>query len=312
MKEFSFGILCYNQERFIVEHLESIKYQIDNFGKDYQVNLVISDDCSTDNTIVIAKKWLDKNSGLFNCVDIIVSKINQGIVGNFIQLVSNIKTTNFKTLAGDDIYYKNNIFKASEDADVTVTLPVRFNVKGVIVPVENYEFKKILFSNNPKKFIKERLQYSNPLDAPGVFYSKKLLTQKLFEILKDYTWTEDTPMWNYMFNLEESSVVASTKVFVMYRMDFGISSNTGHSCRKGYLEDCNKINNEIHTKRKSYMKFFYKIKQSILKRGIEYYYKERNERLICFYDELSSIEREGNIYLDEIKIRADLFMSEIE
>lgn len=41
MKNFIFGVFCYNQENYIIENLESIKYQIVNHGKDINCSIVI-------------------------------------------------------------------------------------------------------------------------------------------------------------------------------------------------------------------------------------------------------------------------------
>ena len=61
MKEFTFGVFTYNQDQFIFENLESIKYQIEKYGEGTSFLLVMSDDCSQDNTVVYAKEWLKKN-----------------------------------------------------------------------------------------------------------------------------------------------------------------------------------------------------------------------------------------------------------
>ena len=48
--QYSFGILCYNHEWCILELLESIKYQIQNYGDNIEVFLYLSDDASQDKT----------------------------------------------------------------------------------------------------------------------------------------------------------------------------------------------------------------------------------------------------------------------
>ena len=45
MKSFAFLVLAYNHELFIIDHLESIKFQILTYGKGLEIDLIINDDC---------------------------------------------------------------------------------------------------------------------------------------------------------------------------------------------------------------------------------------------------------------------------
>ncbi len=56
-------IITYNSAKFVVEALESIKSQTYK-----NIELIISDDCSTDNTIELCKQWISDNGKCFvNC-----------------------------------------------------------------------------------------------------------------------------------------------------------------------------------------------------------------------------------------------------
>ena len=300
LKEFTFGVLCYNQENFIIEHLESIRYQIENYGKGYEINLVIADDCSTDSTVAVVKKWVSKYRKLFKNVDILVPEKNQGIVKNEISLLKSIKTNNFKTLAGDDLYYKNNVIECNENCDITVTKVAKFNNGKIVDYGENSTFKQILHSACPAKLISGRLKYGNCLEAPGVFYSKKILTNELFDILKGYSWLEDVPMWNYMFNLDNINVNVSSEIYVIYRDDVGISNNPNHSKRAGYLEDCKKIESEIFINNKFPKRQLFKWKNSLGKKIIAAYFEKRSDKLKEFKNNTEKLYAEGDVYLNEI------------
>ncbi len=307
LKEFTFGVLCYNQEDFIIEHLESIRYQIENYGKGYEINLVISDDYSTDSTVAVAKKWVSKYRKLFKNVDVLVPEKNRGIVKNEISLLKSIKTNNFKTLAGDDLYYKNNVIQCNENCDITITKVAKFHNEKIVDYGENRTFKQILQSSFPKKLVSERLKYSNCLEAPGVFYSKKLLTDELFDILQRYSWLEDVPMWNYMFNQENIRVNVSSEIYVIYRDDVGISNNPNHSKRAGYLEDCKKIEAEIFVNNKFPQKQLFKWKNSIEKKIIAAYYERHSDKLKDFKNNTEMLYAEGDAYLNEIYKRVEEF-----
>ena len=73
----SISILTYNSSEFIIETLESIKAQT------YQnIELVISDDCSTDNTVTLCKSWVKENGKRFANVNILETDHNTGVSAN--------------------------------------------------------------------------------------------------------------------------------------------------------------------------------------------------------------------------------------
>ena len=104
-------MLSYNHENYILEHLESIKFQIKNFGAKYSIDLIIADDGSKDNSVYLAKLWISKNRFLFRSVSFTGKSINVGTCINYTNTWKKIKTTSFKITASDDVYSKENIFK---------------------------------------------------------------------------------------------------------------------------------------------------------------------------------------------------------
>ena len=64
-------VICYNQARFVVETLESVKAQ------SYKnTELIIVDDCSTDDSVAVIERWLRENG--IQCTFIRHEK-NQGV-----------------------------------------------------------------------------------------------------------------------------------------------------------------------------------------------------------------------------------------
>ena len=85
--DISFITLCYNQEDMITEHLDSLLYQVKNNLNSYCVQLVISDDASTDNTVETINHWLSINSHYFQSVELLVTDTNQGTCKNFVKAI---------------------------------------------------------------------------------------------------------------------------------------------------------------------------------------------------------------------------------
>ena len=69
--------ITYNSAKYIVELLESAKAQTYS-----NIELIISDDCSTDDTVAVCNSWIVKNTTLFNKLTLITAEKNTGIAPN--------------------------------------------------------------------------------------------------------------------------------------------------------------------------------------------------------------------------------------
>lgn len=95
---FSVVVLTYNSSEYILDALNSVKLQsIHN-----ELELIITDDCSSDNTIKICKNWLSDNSSCFLKSQLIVSQENTGISANLNRGCVAASGVWIKVIAGDD------------------------------------------------------------------------------------------------------------------------------------------------------------------------------------------------------------------
>ncbi len=70
-------VVTYNSSKYILETLESAKAQT------YQnIELIVSDDCSTDNTVSICDRWLHENDFFFFRTKLITTTQNTGVAPN--------------------------------------------------------------------------------------------------------------------------------------------------------------------------------------------------------------------------------------
>lgn len=94
----SIVVITYNSSKFVLETLESIKFQT------YEnIELIISDDFSTDNTVKICQNWLDSNKERFQRSKIITASFNTGTPANCNRGLYKAKGEWVKFIAGDDI-----------------------------------------------------------------------------------------------------------------------------------------------------------------------------------------------------------------
>ncbi|MBQ5687561.1 MAG: glycosyltransferase, partial [Ruminococcus sp.] len=127
MKEFSFICISYNQQKEIVEHLESIRQLVERFGGNTENDLIVADDGSADGTAAVAREWIGRNRGLFRRAEVLPETANMGTVRNIYRAIDSCRTENFKILAGDDKYNLCDIYalydSLGDDIVITPVLP---------------------------------------------------------------------------------------------------------------------------------------------------------------------------------------------
>lgn len=242
MKDFTFVITTYNHENYIIEHLMSIRFLIKNYGKNMLFDLIISDDCSSDNTIGIINLWISENTSLFRNIKIIKNKTNIGTVQNLKYAINEVTTKYFKELAGDDKYNDNNIFDLFEENVLLISPVIPFGDGNFDLKDYKTRYKLLLRANSTKK-MKSLLKYACLIPAPGVFLDSSYYKDKmLWNFLKEFSVIEDYPTWFYLLNKSnrEIKIKITTKPYILYRIGSGISSSTTE-VNKLYTEDNKKI-----------------------------------------------------------------------
>lgn len=92
------GVLAYNSANTILETLDSIASQTyDN------IELIICDDGSTDNTLVVVKTWLDEHTSFLDITKIVTVNQNTGTPANCNRLLKHSNGAWLKMIAADDM-----------------------------------------------------------------------------------------------------------------------------------------------------------------------------------------------------------------
>lgn len=169
-------VVTYNSAKFIVETLDSIKNQT------YQnIELIISDDCSKDNTVEICISWRQKNRSRFVDFKIITVPQNTGTAGNANRAWRVSSGNWIKYIAGDDmlvgdaiqsyidfvsddkmvcfadaIHFKGNLSEGNCFYKMTPLQYVAFG-KGVSCKTQYSILKKQLIGNGPTFFVNKEV-----------------------------------------------------------------------------------------------------------------------------------------------------------
>ncbi len=225
IKRFSFCILTYNHENYIIEHLESIKYLICNYGRGITIQIIINDDCSTDATRCLIDKWIDINSNLFSDVIKLYNEKNIGTCQSVLNIFSKVEAEYFKLTAGDDVYSFENLFTIAPLTDsFALVSGIPLDLTDSILSEKKQDIfniiaSYIIYKDRP---MLERFKGLSNNNAPNLFYSKRFLNYKVCSFVSMFKLVEDWPLQIAIaknYPLEKFSLVK--KVLVYYRRTSG-------------------------------------------------------------------------------------------
>jgi len=100
----SIVILSYNSEKYIIDLLESCKKQ--NYR---DIELIISDDASSDHTVDIVEKWIAQHGHCFTATTFNKNEINVGVTENLNRAIALANGEWIKPIGADDILADNCI-----------------------------------------------------------------------------------------------------------------------------------------------------------------------------------------------------------
>ena len=166
-------VLTYNSGETVVETLNSVKNQ--TYGN---IELVISDDCSKDDTCEVVQRWIDET---FPQAILVRSRKNTGTSGNINRGVANSTGTWLKVIAGDDLLRRDAIETFMDFveenkcefcvSDIQPFCPDGSEPSSSIKDSYAYYFQTLYLS--PKEKILQ-LAKSYSFAGPGFFYSRSL------------------------------------------------------------------------------------------------------------------------------------------
>jgi len=196
----SIAIITYNSSKYVLETLESMKAQTYR-----NIELIISDDCSTDNTVDICKDWIETNRDEFVRIELITVDKNTGITANANRALHLTEGKWIKLIAGDDIFFPQAVeshvkfISRAENEDAVIIMSSVQLFKNTI---ENKlcvwpDFK---FPDSRREQLRRQLTGCFIM-APGVFIKREILVNKFGGFNEKYPMFEDDPLWiSYLSN----------------------------------------------------------------------------------------------------------------
>jgi len=207
----SVAVVVYNQEKYISQTLDSIIDQ----EHDYPYEIVIGDDCSTDDTRNILQKYREKHP---ETIKLLLNEKNTGLKKNTYNVYGNCSGKYIMQCDGDDYWLPGKI-------NIQISFMENNPLAGMCCGQALFLYGNNRFVSNPfrGKITFNELIAGNPIPALTACFRNILLQKYIEEInpLEKNWLTEDYPVWLWL---------AHNSKIVFLDNNFGV-----HRCLQGTL-----------------------------------------------------------------------------
>jgi len=195
---FAFLVVTHNHQDYILEHLESIKYLVQTYGTAWDVDLIVNDDASRDQTRTLVDRWLAVHTPIFRHVKKLYNVKNLGTCTSVNNMLTHIVADHCKLTAGDDVYSFENIFQLTQSQPDTAMVSGRvLYLLGDQLGVDRVAntlatATQVIYEKDSLLHRFKHLSYNN---APNLLYEKEcLLNPKVRSYLQSFDVVEDWPL----------------------------------------------------------------------------------------------------------------------
>lgn len=199
--------VCYNHEKYVVETLNSIVDQTYS-----NIQLIIIDDCSTDNSVDVIKDWIKTKN--VDCV-FIPHQENRGLCKTLNEALTYVNGEYYQVISCDDILMLDKItkqmlvFEKYPDIAIVSSSIIEIDPEGNLLAQSDYNVNNTYGLRKSRNLFKTLL-VKNIIEAPTVLIRKSLTTDKI--VYDEQLIFEDWDLWlklalNYDFYIIEETLV---------------------------------------------------------------------------------------------------------
>ena len=255
-------LLSYNSQKTIINSLESVRKSI---NRDFSIELIISDDCSTDETPKVIKKWLDQNQNIDIKIKFVSTSLNGGINLNLINGLALAQGEYIKILAADDKIVSKGFLKIKHllelSPDIVITKVKNISDSGKSINnqdlLQDYIFSKysVLTTDEQKKEIAKGLEFS----LNGMFIKREVMNNLKNEIL-EFTMMEDFPIiWGY-YKIYKRKIIFANLICYEYQNRVGTREFLKTKRSVYHRDDLKKIHSQIYEIYRENKTFVFRLK----------------------------------------------------
>lgn len=218
-------VVTYNSANTVTETLDSIVNQTYK-----NIELVISDDCSTDNTIKLVANWIENNQNRFIRTILVSNEKNEGTVRNLNRGIKCSTGQWIKSIAGDDKLFENAIAEyilfvnTYKDCKMCISGVELFSTQNIPIKKLSKEYDNYL-KQTDVSLEKQKTQIIKKMLFPGptYFYSKEL-----YDVVggfdERYKLSEE---WPFCYNV----IKQNYKIYVIHKKLVKYRLSTSSVCR---------------------------------------------------------------------------------
>lgn len=238
-------VYAYHSSKTIIETLDSVYHQTYK-----NIELIVSDDASSDHTVKLAQDWLDKHAERFVRSELKVNTTNMGITKHFMKGISYASGRWIKILAGDDLLLETCIqddlsyVEKHRDTEYLMTRMYYYS-NGVCSEMKagTRAYARFLSAQSAEKQFR-LLLHQDTYTAPSGFFSADIV-EKYGEPFNPSKNNEDLP-WLLHLTKSGCRLRYMDKPTVKYRQDVpSISRGENTFYNLAHLEDSMKLEKEL-------------------------------------------------------------------
>lgn len=238
-------VISYNSSSTIIETLQSIANQ------SYpHLELIISDDCSTDNTVQLCQTWIEENKQRFVHALFLTNDVNTGITANANRAYRAAQGEWIKAIAADDILLPtciaDNVTYINHYPDARLVVS---RMKMLQTVDEHTEIVDEYFPSRYTTFYHSEVdnQYrlllrENYISSPTAFFYRTTLEELNFND-ESYPYLDDYPFW-LKATLMGYKISFLDQTTVLYRVGESITRSSKHYFNPDYYHSVTKFTKE--------------------------------------------------------------------
>ncbi|MHC5860777.1 glycosyltransferase [Nostoc sp.] len=200
-------MITYNHESYIAQAIESVLMQQVNF----EYEIVIGEDCSTDNTRQII---IDYQKNYPELIRLLLPDTNLGMHKNFINTLQACQGQYIAMLEGDDYWTSSEKLQKQVDfLDKNLDFAICFH-NVLVFWQDNSHSPGIFLHNQPKISTIENLLVNNFISTPSVMYRAGLVQE-----FPDWFYEQSMGDWTFhILNAQHGKIGYIDKVMAAYRV----------------------------------------------------------------------------------------------